>query len=363
MNSPDFKTFEEMLYQDCCRIIEQFTKTENNREVYSFCIYMTGHGDIVLFISTLESYNTTSERGRYYDIEEHPYGLRNNKYHFEDVSLHFRFSKEVEEFIYEEAQKIVLYEGWDPVINAAINVCNRLDEHYKLMDRTDDFIYLAAMHDRDYDFYIKLMKETVPLETLYAAFPEIARYDKLLEQLHPLSRDQQIAYWIKVYEDFLTGEESESVDYLISCRRNEYDVEDVLKSYKRDLSTRLLPLLLKYGKREEINHDFASLPKEERIKEGKTKHLSFWTKEGKITHKLIMLNEVKGNEEMIEPLHELLQFWFAKTNSYPYDSIGHNVRLLAHALRSIAPDRFPFPSTDNGGRLKNYKEFHLSLDI
>lgn len=366
MKKLDYKSFEELLFRDCYRMIEEFSSTEFNRDVYSFCIYtQLGHGNMVLFINTLDSFNKKRGSGAYYTIQDPFYGLRNLKYSINDFGIPFKFSKDIEEFASRHAtQELDKYEGWDPLIKGAINVCNQLDEQFNLLNLTEDFIAFNIIHDMDYDKQINLMKETVPLEKLYAAFPEIARFEQLQFNLHQMSKEEQMNYWISAYEDFTTDTEGEEVNYLKACRRNKYDVINMIKSFGKDISPKLMSLLQTYGKCEELNHEFASLPKEERVKrvkEDKSGTLSVWTKEGKITHELIDLVKSTGDEEMIKPLHELLQFWFSKTIAYPYDGIGRNVSLLSRALNSLSPGQFPYPSIDSGDRLENYHHFNLNI--
>jgi hypothetical protein len=359
MSKLDYQEFEKWLYRDCCRIIHEFANSDNNQEVYSFCIYSDlGHGSMVLYINTMDSFN------KHKNSEDVHYGLRSSKYRIEELGMHFRFSQEVEEFAMERAhEEWEEYEGWDPQIKSAITVCHQLGDQFSLLRQTEDFIAFTAIHGMDYDRQIHLMKETVHLDRLFAAFPEIARFEQWLASLHKKSRDEQMDDCLRIYLDFVTGTESEEVQLLRACRRDKHDSMNYIKDFGKEISPKLIQLLQKYGKCEELNHDFASLPKDERIRRVKEdKTLSVWTKEGKITHDLIDLVVLVGDVEMAAPLHELLQFWFTKTNAYPYDHIGKNVALLARALNSLSPDQFPYPSiggSDN--RLKDYDNFNVTL--
>lgn len=357
MSKLDYKKFEEWLYRDCCRIIKEFANSEDNKEVYSFCIYSDlGHGSILLFINTLDSFNKNSE-----DVH---YGLRTAKYRIDEFGMPFRFSKEVEDFAMERSrEEWEQYEGWDPQIKSAITVCHQLGDHFSILHQTEDFIAFTAIHDIDYDRQILLMKETVPLNRLFGAFPETAKFEHWLSSLHKKSREEQMDDCLRIYEDFVTGTESEEVKLLHACRRDQNDVKSIIKGYGKEISPKLIQLLQKYGKCEELNHDFASLPRNERLRKVKEdKTLNVWTKEGKITHDLIDLVVLVGDVEMAAPLHELLQFWFTKTNAYPYDHIGKNVALLARALNSLFPDQYPYPSIGGrDNRLKNYDRFNLTL--
>src|SRR5690606_31086192 len=79
----DSNTLEELIFSYCRENLDEFSKTENNREVYAFVLYMEPHyGDVILYLNTESALKKTIDEAQYKDRDKYYryYGIGDFEY-------------------------------------------------------------------------------------------------------------------------------------------------------------------------------------------------------------------------------------------------------------------------------------------
>jgi len=186
----DCKVIEDLLYDDCCRAIDRFAQSEDNKDVYAFTLFIDTDGGVNgASINTESSYKTRVNEVYSDCLEEELKEIWGERYNEGD----FTFRYYSEDFVGPKLKEIMdayycinqehpildvsmdiafesnLFE--ERLIQVGINVVRRLSDKFKVLNRTDDFIAYVSLHDVGADIIGLLMQQTVSIKTFEKLFP------------------------------------------------------------------------------------------------------------------------------------------------------------------------------------------------
>jgi len=377
----DEKKFEDLLFIDCEKKIIEFSKGEENKDVYAVVLEIdTGVGQIGISINTNEALeNTIKQHYPNYSMER-ILGLSGLKYNPGDFSYRFfeeflsNESNEIlnayycinnEHFISEISKSIAFKSDFfdHALLLIGINVVNRLKSTFKCLNKTSDFIAYPCINDIDTDTLLSLIKKTNSLETINKVFPEINDYKKYLDSVLKLEPNKQVEIWIRAYMDFMEGKETDITLRIKELNKTRLDVKDEIVKLGEYSVPKLVELICKLGREPESRFEWI-IPVKERLKfmsnlseQEKAKYKSN-TIEGELTVDFLFMIKDIGiiTNPLLEKLEELLKFLYIinKDNR----RCGLNLSVLARVLYSLRPAKYPEPKINSStNMLENYVEF------
>lgn len=380
----DRQNVENLLFEDCCKVIEQFSKTQNNIDVYAVTLFIDTEGGANGISINTESEYTKRIKECYSDYsKEELSGIHDVKYNEGDFNYRYfnddfvgselkmimdaYYCISAEHPIIDVSKKIgfskSFFEG--ELIQIGIRVVKRLRETMSLLNKTVNFIAFVSLHEIDGENKIRLMKCTIDSNTFNQLFPEINHFENFKQLIANQGVEKQIDFWINTYMDFEFDLETDATKNIKSFKRDRYDVKNEIKGLDKLAVPKLVSLIEKYGVMNQINYKW-TIPVSERIKfmrsieeKDKDKYRAF-TKESDITSHLLLIVMDIGNadDESVEKLHKLLEILF--DNSKGEEIIGTNLSLVARTLRRIRPDKYPKAEIGpSNNHLINYIDFGL----
>lgn len=182
---------EALLYQDCLTRLEQFVRSDHNRDVFALTLYIDTEGGYHgLSMNTERDFRARVQEKYSEYSEEQLTGLHGVRYNEGDFGHRFYGKeflslplKEVMNAYYAisadhpitEVSRDIAFENSffkEQMILCGVNVLKRLEAPLKALDVTDDFIVFVSLHDVDGEVIKTLMRQTNSLETLKRVFPE-----------------------------------------------------------------------------------------------------------------------------------------------------------------------------------------------
>ena len=377
----DEKKFEDLLFIDCEKKIIEFSKGEENKDVYAVVLEIdTEVGQIGISINTNEALeNTIKQHYPNYSMER-ILGLSGLKYNPGDFSYRFfeeflsNESNEIlnayycinnEHFISEISKPIAFKSDFfdHALLLIGINIVNRLKSTFQCLNKTSDFIAYPCINDIDTDTLLSLIKKTNSLETINKVFPEINDYKKYLDSVLKLEPNKQVEIWIRAYMDFMEGKETDITLRIKELNKTRLDVKDEIVKLGEYSVPKLVELICKLGREPESRFEWI-IPVKERLKfmsnlseQEKAKYKSN-TIEGELTVDFLFMIKDIGiiTNPLLEKLEELLKFLYIinKDNR----RCGLNLSVLARVLYSLRPAKYPEPKINSStNMLENYVEF------
>lgn len=240
LNLITIESFEEILYKECCTIIENFSKNEQNKNVYAFSLYTNEHNEIIVYLNTVEQFKDTLQGY----IDDYPEYAKKNmqrslKYSLGDFSFAFYGDEHFSEFFsslfntYREITECIregeginfdfelikckdinlVFESKlfdNALYSIVLNVTKRLKNHFNILNTTEDFIAFASSGN-DYIDYSLSMRKTIEKELFYELFPEEKENDMQFEKtkadVSRLNFEQEFDFWFDevLKDDYRTG--------------------------------------------------------------------------------------------------------------------------------------------------------------
>ncbi|MEH6850325.1 MULTISPECIES: hypothetical protein [Bacillus] len=176
----DFKYVEDLFFEACSNVIEKFSRSENNKDVFVLALYVdTEGGYFGISINTEPEYRKIIDKWYPDESEEELNNLYGVRYH--DSAFPFTFFSELitpqleeitnayycintEHPILDVQRKIAFRKSFfeEHLILIGINVMNRLKNIFSLLDTTEDFFAYVTLHDVNAELSELLIKKTVP---------------------------------------------------------------------------------------------------------------------------------------------------------------------------------------------------------
>lgn len=219
--------FEDSLVDGMRHVIQKFSASGENKEVFAFILSVNDHYRIRSYINTLPAFNKSIEDyySQYTEKEQHQikYNLGDFPYEFYDEdmgpsgemvtafeSIAFVFGYEpesLEEISDSDEPKIafekaIFLEGYYVL---ALNAVKRLiaENAFASLDRTDDFVSFADTNYRWTDKSVT-MRKTIPIDLLYKMYPDLkdmdAQFNEILEKQSHMSISDKLDHWVEVLE-------------------------------------------------------------------------------------------------------------------------------------------------------------------
>lgn len=176
----DFKYVEDLFFEACSNVIEKFSRSENNKDVFVLALYVDTEGGYCgISINTESEYRKIIDKWYPDESEEELNSLYGVRYH--DSAFPFTFFSELitpqleeitnayycintEHSILDVQRKIAFHKSFfeEHLILIGINVVNRLKNIFSLLDTTEDFFAYVTLHDVNAELSELLIKKTVP---------------------------------------------------------------------------------------------------------------------------------------------------------------------------------------------------------
>jgi len=378
----DEKKFEDLLFIDCEKKIIEFSKSEENKDVYAVVLEIDIEvGQIGISINTNEALeNTIKQHYSNYSMDR-ILGLSGLKYNPGDFSYRFfegflsNESNEIlnayycinnEHFISEISKPIAFKSDFfdHALLLIGINIVNRLKSTFQCLNKTSDLIAYPCINMDD-EILLSLIKKTNSLETINKAFPEINGYKKHLDSILKLETSRQVEIWIRAYMDFMEEKETDITLRIKELNKTRFDVKDEIIKLSEYSVPKLVELICKLGRQPEIRFEWI-IPVTERLKfmnnlsEAEKANYKRNTIEGELTIGFLFMIKDIGiiTNPLLEKLEELLNFLYIinKDNG----RCGLNLSVLARVLYSLRPDKYPEPKINSStNMLENYVGFGL----
>ena len=238
------KDMEDALYDFCKSALDDYIQEGNNKDVYTFSIYTdTYYGSYVIYINNLASLNQSVdeayvryqknyiERGNdHYNqsreqlFSQFKYGEGDYSFMYEEMperlqnwlNIFSRISQEEPEYL--DIDQNYIFEKTiidSQLFLIAIDVIHRLQDDFKQLDQTDDFIAYVSAADGvggDYLTTSQLIRKCVTEDRLYNAMPEVKEKDlAFMSAVAAVKRKpfhEQVQHWITVIEQGEFGKDS-----------------------------------------------------------------------------------------------------------------------------------------------------------
>ncbi|WP_044640683.1 hypothetical protein [Risungbinella massiliensis] len=355
----DFEKLESLLYDEGVTFLHQFSKTEENQDVYAFAIYWNESNDELFFaINTLDCFQWMEEQ-KYSSFPKRKlewitgakYRCREFGFQYERCDFSPSLLVEWDKYCdvvrkyrntYYEAQEskteidVEVIGNWTQLkerfLQVILNVYKKIENHFDLLKRSEDFIGFVDTEKWRLQDKIDWMKQTIDEKTFYRVFPEIERLENFLTDLSGKNIQEQKEFWLRAYMDFGFGLDTERTKVLECFERGKYDVE-----------THLVHL------GEEVVGDLVELI--ESMEKGHKR------KELLRTHLLSMIRKIgKADDQSIDRLYLMLSERYAE-RSGQHDFV--RILYIAKTLHKLRPDRYPKPIKDDRGRFSNIHEFGI----
>ncbi|MBA2936949.1 DUF4303 domain-containing protein [Paenibacillus sp. CGMCC 1.16610] len=252
-----FQNLEDALFEGCKRIINNFSISKNNIDVYAFNLYADEYNSFYVYMNTIAGLENIVKKHypNYSDTQ-----IQSLKYNQGDFAFQFYPSdmgevastiegfermasdlsyedEEAEEFLSDDVP-VVAYEKKifkDGHYLAALNVVKRLAkaDAFSNLNKTEDFIYYAAT-GHDYNDYSLVMRKTIDPELFYQCFPDLRVKDEefksILVQQANNTVEECLDYWVEAFK----SEFNKKSPYQYT--KTEYDVFLSLERYSRELA-------------------------------------------------------------------------------------------------------------------------------
>ncbi|PDY46754.1 hypothetical protein [Bacillus pseudomycoides] len=186
----DFRYVEDLFFEACSKVIEKFSHSENNKDVFVLALYVDTEGGYCgISINTEHAYRKIVDKWYSDESEEELNSLYGVRYH--DSSFPFTFFNELitpqleeitnayycintEHPILDVERKIAFHKSFfeEQLVLIGINVMNRLKNTFSLLDTTEDFFAYVTLHDVGAEVYELLIKKTVPYSLFNKLFTE-----------------------------------------------------------------------------------------------------------------------------------------------------------------------------------------------
>lgn len=356
MNLERYSIFEKQLYRYLLDCLNEFSRSEDNRNVTQFMMWLDStDGDVCFYIWTKEEeqieinlydQSVYGEVGQFF----REYGtftrgcwdrLFDNGEHPDFASLEEKTLKVIEE------HRLLFYRACMNVLSQAIE-----NKDLGVLDQTDYFQPCIELREGDDEEYENILRELLPAAVFEQSFPYIAEKLKLHDEIKQLSLEEQMKFWVIAYETLILKNDQALYDRLKTAgyvrvdeqtlKENEYrpfySIEAEWKKRGKELTPHLLETVRKYAGQYDFQfqHDHAQLygrkveknPYNEIIRECI----------------IFLQTEVKTMEkgEHIQELKELALLFADKESSFGFERLEMGpTRYCVRVLHNWKPDLYP----------------------
>lgn len=251
-----FEQLEEALFEGTKHIINEFVKSDDNKDVYAFNLYADEYDSFYVYLNTDSSFEKTIEQKYSHYTEDQKNDIKYNQGDFsfqfftsdmgdsrgivegcENVASSIKYEDNIDNISPNDIA-IIAYERkifYDGLYLAAFNALKRIGNSSELdkLNKSNNFIYYAAT-GHDYVDYSLVMRKTIDPRLFYNCFPGIEIKDEEfqahIESINSKSIVEIIDYW----EEALQGEFNEGSPY--SYIKMEYQVFEVLKVFGNSMA-------------------------------------------------------------------------------------------------------------------------------
>jgi len=179
-NAINYKEYKEYLLKHAIDVIDKFSKSTDNKDVYALVLdAQSCYGTVLIKWNTYKGLNETLKQDCYQGkTKEQIYASNGLKYsigdfYYEDpancselAELELKYYN----FMIEDVVDEVYEHNCNQYINTLIEVLLDLKPHFEQLNRTEEFIFYVVDHDEDDNKYIR---KTVDEESFYKAFPDL----------------------------------------------------------------------------------------------------------------------------------------------------------------------------------------------
>ena len=235
MKKPDFEALHKVLLPSFREVIDEFSKSEDNEEVYA--VVLDGNDEYGYLILSLNTEKALRKRiDEVYPEYENSdiFGLHGLKYNsgdftFQDIatessefeSLRKSYNQYLscltEKYLAESSDDTDEYftcssdtSEVDALVEQFSDVMARIIKDLKAdlnkLDKTSNFIACHAFHDMDEETVERLMRKTVSDVDFDSCIPEVRKNQEFVDSIKALPIKQRINTWLKILSDYRISE-------------------------------------------------------------------------------------------------------------------------------------------------------------
>lgn len=263
----DTEQFVQTIVNGCKEVIQSFSKSQDNQEVYAFSLYVNEYKSIYIYINNIPEFQ--KKLHDQYSHYEDPSYINSLKYNLGDFSFQF-WSKHMSEFgqlldDFEKFEDSPSYErdeeplqpGDQPVIALEAGIIDsgyyalileavvrlKAENAFDSLNTTPNFIAFAST-DNDYLNYSIMMRKTIEPDVFYTVFPDLrdmdARFEAWVSQNRRLSAGDVLDHLQDIFLDNYNS------SFPFSVNRCAYDIFEQLGHLGNSLAEECLKRLHNY---------------------------------------------------------------------------------------------------------------------
>jgi hypothetical protein len=339
MRKRDYETIQRLLCERCSLAIQGFASGEENLKVYVFSIYCAAeHGWYVPALNTQAGFKRvvqkSSARKQGQDLTGF-FGVKFNPPDFAFFDLGPR-SNELEALGYQYSTYLktcgvrrTVEKHKQMFVDQAILAIENLGQSFELLNRTEDFVAYVSPYDADKATSLSLFRRTVPSDQFQRLFPETIAFEETKERIAGRPVEEQIQFWLEMCVKLSLKQTSglETLDV------TQHDALDNLKELGKVAVSPILSVIEQYAGCKELNTRGTQAFAE----------MGAFTCEADLTHLLLLgiIDIGYGDVVIRDRLGCLLRQVYNENRDK--DLSGLNPSLVARALHSLFPRRYPKP--------------------
>ncbi len=213
MKKPDFQKLYELVYTSAKNCIEDFSSSQNNKNVYALVFDLNeSYGDILLSINTEEGLKNTIDSMYPNYTEDQITGLNGLRYNPGDFFFFdmCKFPEEVIEWSLNYNKYLSNLKSDKAYLNntekfsdTICKVIHDLDSVITKLDRTEDFLVYHCFHDVDEETDIRLILKTISQDRFDKVFPEYKEFESFISNIDSFGKDKRLKIWLDMLVAYL----------------------------------------------------------------------------------------------------------------------------------------------------------------
>jgi hypothetical protein len=357
MNPDSYRRLQEIAKQQSIQFIQRFANSEDNRDVYTFCIdAMESYGDFIVSLNTEASFEATAIQ---YGDKAAGFGLvgflgvkfNPGDFTFRDLAPN---SDELNMLavLYQETLEACrsdreFEQHREAFLDALVGAIHELERDFNALDRTPDFVAFVSLHDAPIEDHIELRRRTIPEERFAGLFPEIVEIERIRQWVALQSADDQARFWL----ESAIALSFERDQRLLELGVTQSDALDSLQAVGQAAVPHILNSLERYAVFPEFNPPDSLAFRE----------FGAFTREANLAHGLLLrLIDIGFADRQVEQrLVRILRDRHYENRDLEFSGLLPS--LTARALHALFPSRYPEPQvSDRSNHLLNGVDFGVS---
>lgn len=337
MNESDFRDLENHLTSDCERMVQAFSASQRNQDIYAFVLeYDAVNNCLIVKWNDLGSLKALIDGMTGERTETDLNGVFGTRYSTGDFA-HEDFPSEATSALLDRFWKTATsHEGqqqeayFERLREMFVSTIERLRPTFRLFDRIPEFVAFAMDWQRVREAYIPLMRRTIPDDTMFRLFPGLQEAESIREGIHKCDGQEQARLWISELHAYYEGRQTELSSALARSGRGH--VEVIIDGFRSLDVTAVSVILGELSDRIDTS-----------VRQAAGDEQSLARFAGDLINHLCYIHRNRGGpvDETIARFREWHELW--RLRDSPSNGATLIVYCLARGLHLLAPKEFPRP--------------------